>query len=73
MLTPPVVCFLLAGLMGPAGMSFWKFARMQVVKDEARPFMYGILVAFVSLGGLSLGGTKEARADSKYINPPKHH
>jgi len=55
------------------GGGFWKFARMQVVKDEARPFMYGILVAFVSLGSLSLGGTKEARADSKYLNPPKHH
>ena len=26
-----------------------------------------------ALGGLSLGGSKEARAASKYLNPPKHH
>jgi hypothetical protein len=59
--------------MGPAGMTFFQFARRQVVKDEVRPFMYGIMVAFVSLGSLSLSGDKEARAASKYLNPPKHH
>ena len=53
-------------------MSFWKFARMHVVKDEVRPFMYGMLVAFFSLGSLSFGGTPEARAESKYLNPKKH-
>ena len=33
----------------------------------------GGLVAFVTIGGQSLSGNKEARAASKYLNPPKHH
>ena len=56
-----------------AGMTFFQFARQQVVKDEVRPFMYGIIVAFSLIGGLSLKSDKEARAASKYLNPPKHH
>ena len=59
--------------MGPAGSTLFGFARTHLMKDEVRPFMWGIAVAFISLGGLSIGGTKEARADSKYLNPPKHH
>jgi len=59
--------------MGPAGSTFFGFARSHLLKDEVRPFMYGIAVAFLSLGTMSLGGTPEARAASKYLNPPKHH
>ena len=59
--------------MGPAGSTFFGFARKHLVKDEVRPFMWGMLIAFVSLGSLSLGGSQEDRAASKYLNPPKHH
>ena len=54
-------------------MSFGKFAGAQLFKPEFRPFFYGICVAFISLGSLSLGGTPEAKKESKYLNPPKHH
>lgn len=54
------------------GISFFKFARQQLVKDEVRPFLWGGLIAFASLGGLSLGGTPEQRKESKYLYPPKH-
>ena len=54
-------------------MSFGKFAGAQLFKPEFRPFFYGICVAFISLGSLSLGGSPEARKESKYLNPPKHH
>lgn len=60
------------GAFGMAGETFFKFAGRHLVKDEVRPFMWGMLVAFVSLGGLSLSSNKEARAASKYLNPPKH-
>lgn len=55
--------------MGPAGSTFFGFARSHLLKDEVRPFMYGILVAFVTLGKLSMGGTPEARAGA-YSAPP---
>ena len=53
-------------------MTLMQFARRQLVKDEVRPFVYGMFVAFFALGGLSLGGSKEARQASKYLYPPKH-
>tara|TARA_B110001452_G_scaffold126039_1_gene104625 strand:- start:464 stop:691 length:228 start_codon:yes stop_codon:yes gene_type:complete len=56
-----------------ADMTFGKFAAKQLTAPEFRPFLYGIIVAFVGLGSLSFGGTPEARAESKYLNPPKHH
>ena len=56
-----------------ADMGFGKFAGKQLMAPEFRPFFYGIVVAFVGLGSLSFGGTPEARAESKYLNPPKHH
>lgn len=54
-------------------MTFGKFAAKQLVAPEFRPFLYGMIVAWVGLGSLSFGGTPEARAASKYLNPPKHH
>ena len=54
-------------------MTFFKFARSHLFKTEVWPFTASILFAFVSLGSLSFGGSKEARAASKYLNPPKHH
>eukprot|EP00900_Chrysochromulina_parva_P009654 jgi/Chrpa1/18690/Chrysochromulina_OHIO_Genome00001803-RA len=59
--------------MGPAGSTFFGFARTHLLKDEVRPFMYGILVAFIGLGRLSFNSDPVARAGSKYLNPPKHH
>ena len=61
-----------AGKFGMAGEGFFAFARRQLVKDEVRPFMWVVLVAFVSLGGLSLSSNQEARKASKYLYPPKH-
>lgn len=55
-----------------AGVSFFTFARRQMVKPEVLPFTIGVFVTFGLLGSLSLGGTKEQRAASKYLNPVKH-
>ena len=41
-------------------------------KPEVRPFTIGGIVTFILLGSLSMGGSPEARADSKYLNPKKH-
>ena len=60
-------------MVAPAGMTLMKFARGHLFKEEVRPFMYGMIVAFVSLGGMSLNSDKKARAESKYLNPPTHH
>lgn len=48
--------------MGPAGSTFFGFARTHLLKDEVRPFMYGILVAFIGLGRLSFNSDPVARA-----------
>jgi hypothetical protein len=62
-----------AGRMGEAGQTLFKYARVQLMKDEVRPFVYGMFVAFLSLGTMSLSSNKEARQASKYLYPPKHH
>ena len=54
-------------------MTFGKHAAKQLLAPEFKPFLYGIIFAFVSLGSLSMGGTPESKAASKYLNPPKHH
>ena len=48
--------------MGPAGSTFFGFARTHLLKDEVRPFMYGMLVAFIGLGRLSFNSDPVARA-----------
>ena len=53
-------------------MTFMQFARTQMFKPNVAPFTYSMMFTFCLLGSLSLGGTKEARAASKYLNPPKH-
>ena len=55
-----------------AGMTFFQFARVQLFKPTVSPFTYSLIFTFISLGSLSIGGSKEARAASKYLNPPKH-
>ena len=54
------------------GVKFGAFMRHQFLREEVRPFTYGIIVTFLGLSSLSWGGTPEARAASKYLNPPKH-
>ena len=55
------------------GMSFGAFAMQHMKRTEVWPFFASALFALVSLGSLGWGGTPEARAASKYLNPPKHH
>ena len=55
------------------GMTMMGFARQHVGRTEVWPFVFSGLFALFALGGLGFGGTKEARAASKYLNPPKHH
>ena len=54
------------------GMTLLGFARTHVTRTEVWPFVFSGFVALFSLGGLSMGGTKEARAASKYLNPHHH-
>ena len=72
MSSPKLCAGMGAGRFGAAGQTFFSFARTQLVKDEVRPFVYGMFVAFAALGGLSLSSNKEARQASKYLYPPKH-
>ena len=53
------------------GMTFIGFARQHLGRSEVWPFAVSGLIALFGLGGLGFGGTKEARAASKYLNP-KH-
>ena len=55
------------------GMTMMKFARQHIARTEVWPFYVSGLFALFALGGQGFGGTKEARAASKYLNPPKHH
>lgn len=54
------------------GVRFMTFMRHHFMRDEVRPFTYGIITTFFLLSSLSWGGTPEQRAASKYLNPPKH-
>ena len=54
-----------------AGLTFFQFAR-GYLKPTVTPFTYSMIFTFFALGSLSLGGSKEARAASKYLYPPKH-
>ena len=54
------------------GMTFFQFARDQLMRPTVTPFTYSLIFTFVALGSLSLGGTKEQRQASKYLYPPKH-
>ena len=69
---PPSTPLLSARRWCFAGRSFLGFARHQMFKPEVRPFTIGGIVTFILLGSLSMGGSPEARADSKYLNPKKH-
>ena len=60
------------GAFGMAGETLFKFAGRHLTSEPVRPFMWGMLFSFVVFGGQSLSGNKEARAASKYLNPPKH-
>ena len=53
-------------------MTFFKFARQHLVKDEVRPFMYGLVVAFVGLGSMLLSSDKEARAGERLLIHQNH-
>ena len=55
------------------GMSMTQFAMQHVKRTEVWPFFASGLFALFALGSTGWGGTKEARAASKYLNPPKHH
>jgi hypothetical protein len=54
------------------GMSFMGFAKQHVTRSEVWPFVFSGLFALFALGGTGFGGTKEARAASKYLNPCVH-
>ena len=71
-------CFHSAGAMFTkmafpyTGMSLMGFARQHITRTEVWPFAFSGLFALFSLGGLGFGGTPEARAASKYLNPCAH-
>ena len=52
---------------------FLKFMFKNALKPEVRPFTYGFVFTWFSINYLSCSGSAEARAASKYCNPPKHH
>ena len=55
------------------GMTMMGFAKQHMTRTEVWPFVFSGVFALFSLGSLGFGGSKEARAASKYLNPPKHH
>ena len=55
------------------GMTLAGFMRQHVGRAEVWPFIVSAGIALFGLGGLGFGGSKESRAASKYLNPPKHH
>ena len=54
------------------GMTMWKFARQHIGRTEVWPFAASAMFALFAFGSLGWGGTKEARAASKYLNPGHH-
>jgi hypothetical protein len=54
-------------------MSFWAFVKWYPFRPEIKPFTFGLFATWFMLGPMMSGGTAEAKKDSKYLNPPKHH
>ena len=54
------------------GMTLMGFAKQHISRTEVWPFFLSGTIALFGLGSLGFGGSKEARAASKYLNPGHH-
>ena len=54
-------------------MGFFRFAGRHLFAEHVRPFTYGAIATYILAWSLARGGTEAERAESKFLNPPKHH
>ena len=60
------------GRLARGNMTVFQEACKKFFLPEVAPFTYSFVFTFFLFSSLSWGGSKESRAASKYLNPPKH-